>query len=61
MRVGKKNDQYPVVKVNPDHAKRLNKVREVTERKTHIRPSLNQTANAAIAFGLPELEKESGV
>lgn len=61
MRVGKKHDKYPVVKVNPDHAKRLNKVRETTERNTHIRPSLNQTANAAIAFGLPALEKESGV
>lgn len=59
--MGKKHDTYPVVKVNPEHAKRLNKVREATVRKTYIKPSLNQTANAAIAFGLPALEKESGV
>lgn len=60
MRVSKKHDKYPSVRLEPDHANRLNKVREATERRTHIKPSLNQTANAAIAFGLPALEKESG-
>lgn len=48
-------------KIYPDNVVRLKKVVETVQARTNVKASFDATTNAAIAFGLPELEKQTGV
>lgn len=57
----KKPDKRTMSKIYPENVVRLKKVIAAMEERTKIKPCFDPTVNAAIAFGLVELEKQNGV
>ena len=56
-----KPDKRNSVKLSQPNERRLKLVVTEMEKRTNVRPSLQAITNAAITFGLPELEKQNGV
>lgn len=56
-----KKDTRATIKVYEENEQRLKNVAEAMEQRTKMKHSFHAVANAAIALGLLELEKQNGV